>query len=280
MGVVTSQQLSRYYDMYRDIDVVFTKEIIKTLCLNPRQIYIKCAAGQWPCILNSVSLLSSKVVISKTGGAFKALKENQSVNLHFCFTPADSQPIVFFVNTRFDDFVPYMNSEDLVVVTLTYVNRPPDDLISIMGSLLEANANAVRRREERIAINPNSKRKLGLQNEESIVYVQNVPRHCVLRDISFSGTKLILVGLKAFIIKQIVMVRFDFDDPRETIYVRGVVVAVDEIEGRKDLVVARILFDEKSVPMAYKLRINNYITDVRINQLSENEANVSLDSLK
>ena len=280
MGVVTSQQLSRYYDMYRDIDVVFTKEIIKTLCLNPRQIYIKCAAGQWPCILNSVSLLSSKVVISKTGGAFKALKENQSVNLHFCFTPADSQPIVFFVNTRFDDFVPYMNSEDLVVVTLTYVNRPPDDLISIMGSLLEANANAVRRREERIAINPNSKRKLGLQNEESIVYVQNVPRHCVLRDISFSGTKLILVGLKAFIIKQIVMVRFDFDDPRETIYVRGVVVAVDEIEGRKDLVVAHILFDEKSVPMAYKLRINNYITDVRINQLSENEANVSLDSLK
>ncbi|MBO4438618.1 MAG: PilZ domain-containing protein [Spirochaetaceae bacterium] len=280
MGVVTSQQLSRYYDMYRDIDVVFTKEIIKTLCLNPRQIYIKCAAGQWPCILNSVSLLSSKVVISKSGGAFKALKENQSVNLHFCFTPADSQPIVFFVNTRFDDFVPYMNSEDLVVVTLTYVNRPPDDLISIMGSLLEANANAVRRREERIAINPNSKRKLGLQNEESIVYVQNVPRHCVLRDISFSGTKLILVGLKAFIIKQIVMVRFDFDDPRETIYVRGVVVAVDEIEGRKDLVVARILFDEKSVPMAYKLRINNYITDVRINQLSENEANVSLDSLK
>ena len=280
MGVVTSQQLSRYYDMYRDIDVVFTKEIIKTLCLNPRQIYIKCAAGQWPCILNSASLLAAKVVVSKNGGAFAAMKKNQSANLHFCFIPADSQPIVFFVNTRFDDFVPYMNSEDLVVVTLSYVNRPPDDLISIMGSLLEANANAVRRREERIALNPNSKRKLGLQSEESIVYVQNVPRHCVLRDISFSGAKLILVGLKAFIIKQIVMVRFEFEEPRETIYVRGVVVAVDEIEGRKDLVVARILYDEKSVPMAYKLRINNYITDVRINQLSENEANVSLDSLK
>ncbi|MBQ6056795.1 MAG: pilus assembly protein PilZ, partial [Treponema sp.] len=110
MGVVTSQQLSRYYDMYRDIDVVFTKEIIKTLCLNPRQIFIKCAGGQWPCILNSVSLLASKVVVSKTGGAFAAMKKNSSVNLHFCFMPADSQPIVFFVNTRFDDFVPYMNS--------------------------------------------------------------------------------------------------------------------------------------------------------------------------
>ena len=276
MGVVTSQQLSRYYDMYRDIDVVFTKEILKTLSLNPRQIYIKCAGGQWPCILNSASLLAAKVVVSKNGGAFSAMKKNSSVNLHFCFSPVDSQPIVFFVNTRFDDYVPYMNSEDLVIVTLAYVNRPPDDLIAAMGSLLEANANAVRRREERIALNPNSKRKLGLQNEESIVYVQNVPRHCVLRDISFSGAKIILVGLKAFIIKQIVMVRFEFEEPRETIYVRGVVVAVDEIEGRKDLVVARILYDEKSVPMAYKLRINNYITDVRMNQLAEND--VSADN--
>lgn len=280
MGVVTSQQLSRYYDIYRDIDVVFTKEIIKTLCLNPRQIYIKCAGGQWPCILNSVSLLSAKVVVNKNGGAFSAMKGNSAVSLHFCFTPPDVQPIVFFVNSRFEDFVPYMNTEDLVIVTLKYVNRPPDDLISIMGNLLEANANAVKRREERIAVNANSKRKLGLQSEESIVYVQNVPRHCVLRDISFSGSKLILVGLKAFIIKQVVMIRFEFDDPRETIYVRGVVVAVDEIEGRKDLVVARILYDEKSVPMAYKLRINNYITDVRMNQLAESEVNSDNDSQK
>jgi len=280
MGVVTSQQLSRYYDIYRDVDVVFTKEIIKTLCLNPRQIYIKCAGGQWPCILNSVSLLSAKVVVNKNGGAFAAMKKNSAVSLHFCFNPPDLQPIVFFVNSRFDDFVPYMNTEDLVIVTLNYVNRPPDDLISIMGNLLEANANAVKRREERIAVNANSKRKLGLQSEESIIYVQNVPRHCVLRDISFSGSKLILVGLKAFIIKQVVMIRFEFDDPRETIYVRGVVVAVDEIEGRKDLVVARILYDEKTVPMAYKFRINNYITDVRMNQLAESEFNSDNDSQK
>jgi hypothetical protein len=166
-----------------------------------------------------------------------------------------------------------MDTEDLVVVTLNFINRPPDDLISIMGSLLEANANAVRRKEERIAISAISKRKLGLQKEETIVYIQNVPRHCVLRDISFSGAKLILIGLKSFILKQIIMIRFEFNDPREIIYVRGVVVAVDEIEGHKDLVVARVLYDKKSVSMAYKIRINNYITSVRINQLAENNVN-------
>ena len=69
------------------------------------------------------------------------------------------------------------------------------------------------------------------------------------------------------------MIRFEFNDPREIIYVRGVVVAVDEIEGHKDLVVARVLYDKKSVSMAYKIRINNYITSVRINQLAENNVN-------
>lgn len=273
MGVVSSQQLSRYYDIYRDIEVVFTKEIVKTLFLDTRQIYIKCTGGQWPCILNSTSLLSVKVIISRNGGAFAAMKESSSVSLHFCFVQPDSRPLVFFVNTRVEDFVPYMDTEDLVVVTLNFINRPPDDLISIMGSLLEANANAVRRKEERIAISAISKRKLGLQKEETIVYIQNVPRHCVLRDISFSGAKLILIGLKSFILKQIIMIRFEFNDPREIIYVRGVVVAVDEIEGHKDLVVARVLYDKKSVSMAYKIRINNYITSVRINQLAENNVN-------
>ena len=241
--------------------------------MDTRQIYIKCTGGQWPCILNSTSLLSAKVIISRNGGAFAAMKESSSVSLHFCFVQPDSRPLVFFVNTRVEDFVPYMDTEDLVVVTLNFINRPPDDLISIMGSLLEANANAVRRKEERIAISAISKRKLGLQKEETIVYIQNVPRHCVLRDISFSGAKLILIGLKSFILKQIIMIRFEFNDPREIIYVRGVVVAVDEIEGHKDLVVARVLYDKKSVSMAYKIRINNYITSVRINQLAENNVN-------
>ncbi len=273
MGVFTSQQLTRYYDIYRDTEVVFTKEIIKTLCLNTRQIYVKCAGGQWPCILSSTSFLGAKIVINKEGGAYDDVqKPDAPVSLHFCFTPQEAPQIVFFVNSRVDNIEPYMGHDDLVVVTLNFLQRPPDDLIALTGSLLEANINAVRRREERIAITPNSKRKLGLQKEETIVYVQNVPRHCVLRDISFSGVKLILVGLKAFIIKQVVMIRFEFDDPRATIYVRGIVVAVDEIEGRKDLVVARILYDEKTVPVAYKIRINNYITDVRMNQLSENDA--------
>ena len=63
MGVTTSQQLTRYYELYRDTEITFTKEVIRTLHLDPRQIYIKCSGSQWPCIINSTSLMAARVII-------------------------------------------------------------------------------------------------------------------------------------------------------------------------------------------------------------------------
>lgn len=270
MGVITSQQLSNYYDLYRDTEIVFTKEVIKTLNLDPRQVYFKCGGGQWPCILNSASLLMAKIIIGKRGGAYYAMQNSSIVSLRFCFVPQDAPMVNFFVNAKVTEVVPYMDTDDLVVVSLTYNQRAPDDLIGIIGNILEANINAVKRREERIMVTELSKRRLGMTKEETIVFLQNVPRHCILRDVSFSGAKIILLGTKEQIFKQVVIIRFDFIEPRETLLLKGLVVSAEAIEGRADLVVANILFDEKSVPMAYKMRINNYISTVRKSQLSHN----------
>ena len=267
MALTTSQQLMKYYDIYRDTEVVFTKEIIKTLNLDPRQIYIKTTEEQWACILSSCSLLGAKVIIGRKSPAFEKVKEGSAISLRLCFTPPDTSPITFFINSRVAKITPYMNNGDLFVIYMEFSQRAPDDLIGMLGTLQEANANALRRKEERIAITPDSKRKLGLTKEETIVYVQNVPRHCILRDLSFSGTKIILVGLKPFLMKKTVIISFNFEEPNENIQMKGTVVRCDEVQGRKDLVVASIAFDENAVPMAYKLRINEYITNVRKNQL-------------
>ncbi len=275
MGIATSQQLTRYYDLYRDTDIVFTKQVIRTLNLNPRQIFVKCNGSQWPCILNSTSLNSCKIIVNSNGGAAAALAKagNSIVNIYFCFTPPDVQPITFFVNVKVDDnaIKPYNGNKDLSVVTLNFTQRPPDDLIEIIGTVLEANANSVQRRDERIAITADSKRKLNLLKEETFVYMQNVPRHCIIRDISFSGAKLIMLGVKAFVVNKDVFLHFDFTDPQEPMDIKGKVVTVEDVAGRRDLIVANILFDEAQVPISYKLRINSYITSVRKQQLQDNE---------
>ena len=271
MGIATSQQLTKYYDQYRDTEITFTKDIIRALGLDPRQVYVKCNGGQWPCIINSTSFQHAKIIVGTKGGAFQALaaKNNPTANLRFCFNEQEDDGIItFLVSSRVAEMRPYMNSKDLVIVTLQFTARPPDDLIEICGRLLEANANAVRRREERIPINEDSKRKLNLAKEECNVVVQSVPRHCVVRDISFSGARVVLIGLSQFLTGKEAVLRLEFNEPSEILSIRGTIVAADLIPGRKDICIASLKFDESSLPLSFKMHLNTYLTAVRKVQLS------------
>lgn len=269
MGIATSQQLSRYYDLYRDTEITFSKEIVKTLNLDPRQVYVKCEGNQWPCIINSTSFLQARIIVGTKGGAYKALTKNSNaVNLRFCFMQSNKQPLFLYISSRVTNITEYMHSSDLSIITLTYSQRPPDDFIEILGTLLEANANAIRRKEERILINADSKRKLNLLKEETIIQIQNVPRHCILRDISFSGAKVILMGLAQFLVNKETLLKLEFDEPSETILLKGTVVTAVPIEGRKELIAVSIKFEESQIPIPFKIRINNYLTSLRKTQLS------------
>ncbi|MBR4600369.1 MAG: PilZ domain-containing protein, partial [Treponema sp.] len=174
-------------------------------------------------------------------------------------------------SSRVAEIRPYMNSKDLVIVTLQFAARPPDDLIEICGRLLEANANAIRRREERIPINDDSKRKLSLAKEECNVIVQSVPRHCVVRDISFSGARVILIGLSQYLAGKEAILRLEFNEPSEILSIRGTVVSADLIQGRKDICLASLKFDESTLPLSFKMHLNSYLTAVRKIQLSSSE---------
>ncbi|MCR5607257.1 MAG: PilZ domain-containing protein [Treponema sp.] len=274
MGVTTSQQLTRYYDLYRDKEITFTKDIIRTLNLDPRQIYIKCNGGQWPCIINSTSFQLARIIIGTRSGAFAEISKKDSQNvvqLRFCFYEVENQLLSFFVSAKVTGISTYMNSKDLVVVTLCFTQRPPDDLIELVGKLIEANTNAMRRREERIVINEDSMRKLALVKEETYVTVDNVPRRCILRDLSFSGAKIVLLGVSKYLTEKPTILSLDFEDVDEKINIPGMIVSADLVEGRKDIVAVSIKFQEDKVPLTYKLHINSFITAVRKKQLSATE---------
>ena len=274
MGLATSQQLTKYYDQYRDTEITFTKDIIRALGLDPRQVYVKCNGGQWPCIINSTSFQHAKIIVGTKGGAFQALaaKDNPTANIRFCFNEPEGDGIItFLVSSRVGEIRPYMNSKDLVIVTLQFNARPPDDLIEICGKLLEANANAIRRREERIAINEESKRKLSLAKEECTVVVNSVPRHCVVRDLSFSGARVVLIGLSQFLNGKESVLRLEFNEPSEIVSIKGSVVSADLVPGRKDVCIASLKFDESTLPLSFKMHLNDYLTSVRKIQLSAQE---------
>jgi len=272
MSVSNSHQISRYYDFYRDREIVFTKANLKSLRLDPRQIYVKSSGGQWPCIINSVSLMNAKIIVGTASGIYAQLQKthNMTMSLRFCFIDNNNDPIHFFVNCAVIGISKYNDSNELVLVTLEFTQRPPDDLIVRIGEFIEVNENFKTRREERIAITKNTLRELQIPKEETFIFISNVPRKCVIKDLSFGGAKVMLIGVPKFLLEKQVDLRLMFLDTTEKLSLLGVVKNADFLPGRKDICVCNIQFIPEAVPMTYKFKINSYITSYQ-KQMIENQ---------
>jgi hypothetical protein len=265
MGVITSQRIASFYERYKAIDVTFTKEIIHVTGMITQQVYLKCVGDFFPCVVYSSSFQGARIVANIKNGLLEKLQQaNNSVSLRLCFKSLETGgPVTFFVSTRSAGYAPYGGSKDMALFSLQFTQRPPDDLIEIMGRLLEANINSAKRREERIFLAPDTMRRMKLLSKESAVFIEGVPRRCILRDLSFSGAKLIMMGVAKFLLEKRSALRVDFDDPRESFLMKGKFIRSESVEGRKELVALAILYDEAAIPMGYKLRLNDFLSQVR-----------------
>jgi hypothetical protein len=272
MSVFTQQKIASYYDRYKGIDVTFTKEIIQVTGLLTQQVLLKCVGDFWPCVVHSSSFEGAKVVANVKSGITEKLQQaNNSVSLRLSFKNSESgQPVTFFVTARVVGYNTYGGSTDTSLFNLQYTQRPPDDLIEIIGRVLDANINSKKRKTERILITPDSIRKLRILSKDTAAFIEGVPRRCILRDISFSGSKIIMMGVAKFLVDRDTALRIDFDDPRESFLVRGKFVRSESVEGRKELIALAIDFDEAAVPMGYKVRLNEFLSAVRADNRPDN----------
>ncbi|ORC34216.1 pilus assembly protein PilZ [Marispirochaeta aestuarii] len=266
MALITSQQLSRFFERYNDVNLTFTKDVVRATRLLQRNTHIKCLGDHWPCVLYSCSMKGAKVIASLSKSFYEKLKSaNNLVTLHLAFAQEDkSTPLSFFVTSKINGFTPYDKSKpNLNFLSLEYTQRPPDDLIVILGTLAEANINSSQRREERIEITADTIRKLGLKSKTGLIYIDGIPRKCIIRDLSFSGSKLILPGIGKFLLNKNALLRFELSERNKQISLDGSVVRTENVAGRKDLIAAAVKFEEPKVPYEYKLLINDYLNTLR-----------------
>ncbi|GHV72571.1 cyclic di-GMP binding protein [Spirochaetia bacterium] len=266
MGIITSQRINDYYERFKSIDVTFSKEIIQVTGLLAEQVHLKCMSDFWPCVIYSSSFEGAKVVSSiKSGILAKLRQSNNSVSLRFCFKDVDNKtPLTFFVSARVLGHTPQGLSADMGLFSLQFAQRPPDTLVEIMGRILDANFNFTKRRDERIPVTAETMKKLTLLSPETAVFIQGVPRRCMLRDLSFSGAKVIIMGVAKFLENREASLRVDFDDPRASYLLKGSFGRSEIVEGRQDLVAMVLQFTEAAIPMGYKLRLSDYLNQVKM----------------
>ncbi|GMO59749.1 MAG: PilZ domain-containing protein [Termitinemataceae bacterium] len=264
MGSLPKQKIDAYYTQFKSIPVTFTKEIILVTGLQPKEVSIKCASDFFPCVIYSTNFEEAKVVANIKSGIVDKLKDtNNSASIKFSFViPATSEHVAFLVPVHVGASMPYNNSPDMSTFTMQFSQRPPDDLIEIVGRIVEANLNATKRKDELVTISPESLRKLKFKKKDIEITVQGVPRRCILRDISFSGAHLIVLGVSKLLLDKAGSINFEFSDPEEAYEIKGKYVTATPVAERKDMVVLDLRYDGPT-PLTYKVRLNDYIGTLR-----------------
>ena len=265
MSIVTTQQLARYFEQYRTTEVTFNRQVAGATGLIPRNVYLKLQDRQVPCAVLSSSMAGARVIAGVTAPIAAAFKQvNNRVMLRWCFKLPDKvEPITFFVTCHATAFVAYAARDpDVQMITLEYTQRPADDLIQILGTLLEANANAHRRKDERIVVSPESMKRMGLESREATLIVDRAAHRCALRDVSFSGAKLLLAGAAADFTDKHIVLKINRGEPGNDILLAATVRRAEEVGGHKDILALGVEY-EGEVPMSYKLLISSYLTAVR-----------------
>ncbi len=271
MSVTTSQQINTYYNLFKEVEVTFNKQVINVLGLLPKQVSLKCGGESYPCIIYSTSMVGANVIANLEPGVFKILREAKSaVSLRYSFKISyKPYPISFYVSSKITGHSPYGDPGDkeksnLNFISLTYTKKPPDNLIEMLGELLEANANAQKRKDVRIIITPRSMKALALDSRETTVEIESVPRKCIIRDICFSGAKVLLVGVAKFLLNKPAVIYMSFDDQHNKVKLPGKIIRFEDVEGRKDITALAIQFEEANLPIAYKMYINKYLRTHRL----------------
>jgi hypothetical protein len=262
MSVVTSQQISKLFDAFSQEEVLFNKDVTRALMLNSKGVHIRCLGYQWPCIVYSSSMTAAKIIINVKSPIKQVVdKANRMVSLNFSFIQKDkANPVSFFMKSKVVSYSPYHPEKpDLNFMLLEFAHRPPDELIYRLGELLDAQARANDRKDERIIFNPDVQRTLKLVPKDPVaIAIDNIPRKCILRDLSFGGAKVIIFGVPNFLVNKPSRMTLKFEDPDQTIEIPGTVLRFEEVQGRKDLAAFAIQFDEAALPTEYKLRLNAF----------------------
>lgn len=191
---------------------------------------------------------------------------SNNVSLRFVFlTPDGKDTVAFFVSSKVNTISAVeAKKSQLILVSLEYTQKAPDDLIEKLGFVLESNINATRRKSERLVLTDESIHKIDLVSREAFIFIQSIQRRCILIDISFSGVKLVLVGIANFLVGQEATVKFDFESPQTTIGVKGKIIRAEHIDGRKDLIAIAIGFHENEIPLIYKVHLNKFFSQHKI----------------
>lgn len=266
MGALSVVKIQEYYEKYQAKEIFFNKSIRQETGLDTSKVMLKMYGTMLPCVLYSCSMSFAKIVMNLDDETYDMIQNaKNALTLHFSFSPDQgNRDIQFFVGCNpaaLKSFKVSNGRDTSYIITLDFYQKPPDDLIEILGTVLESIENFEKRKELRIKLDKKVAEEVGFISQKALIEIDSINRPCIITDISASGCGAILMLLKPdLIVNKPVRITFHLQDLKiPNLELNGVVKRYEQVESNKLLYLIGILYDLDAIPYKYKNIINDYI---------------------
>ncbi|GMO26411.1 MAG: hypothetical protein LBG79_09150 [Spirochaetaceae bacterium] len=265
MASLPSAKINELYTQFKSDAVTFTKEVIAVTGLLPGMVSLKCASMFFPCVIYSSSFEMAKVVANNKSGIIEKQKQPGSalsIRFTFCLRETGEQ-VVFLVPVRFSSMAPYSGSQEMSILNLQFSQRPPDDLIEILGHVHEANYYSSTQSEKLFPMTPEAFRKMRFLNKEVVFSIGETNLGSLPRELGFKQGRFILKDTPKSILEKPFLIKFNFDNPHETNVLECTVLKHEFAVDHPEISIVTLAFKEP-VLLAFKLRLAEYVSSLRI----------------
>lgn len=264
MTTQTRHKCDEYYRIYLEHDVSLTKEIISEMKLIPQKNYLRYGGMNIPCILYSSSMIRARIIAQLQSSICEKISMgNKTASLCLAFKREKGEdPVTLFINVKIAGFTPYKSDIPGVnFITLKYMNKPPDDFIYKLGEAISSKTEKKKRKEKRINLDDEKAKRMNLQTDKIWISCEGKQSPCILKDISFSGAKIITKGKKDSFIKKKIKLVLNISNLEGISEMIGTVVHCEEIIVNKNIkfIALGLAFDKASIPDSYKEWVKSFI---------------------
>lgn len=261
-----------YYEKYKDEIITFNYKLIDSIGLKPDKISLKCGTSSFPCILYSSSMNEARILAKLPNSFFNLLDEFRNrVSLRFTFHSGYQKDISFFVVSKMRSYSKYeCNESDCYFLSIDFSDKPPRDLILILGGHIDTQVAIQKRMEERIVITSDNDKSLGIKIMENFLFIAGHGKKCILAEISIKSAKILICGsdneFEAGTHAMLLMKAKGLESMGEMVGEISRSELINEDEGLYSVI---IIFNDDMVPPMYKKWISECIEILKANSMVE-----------
>ncbi len=254
MATLGTNALQAIYQEYLTTELTYVKEVAEGLGLLPAESTLKLQSVLYPCVVHSASFQSAKLLLRLTAEQAVTVQIGSKVAT-LALVLLDSRKAkkeLYQFNGTFQIIQKHLAGANDVVflANLMFSHRPHEVFLQVHGNYLNLKKEAQQRLQDRILLSPETQTILGLSSLNTTVVIDKIERKCLLREVSYGGSRVVLTGVSQFLTEK----PFELTFPHVThgdLILPGVISRAENLESHRGLAQLALTFTAGKVPMHY-----------------------------